>query len=302
MPKYLPSKYFYDKAGDRIFQEIMNCDEYYLFACELEIFRKRTAELAAAMMEPGNPFDLIELGPGDCKKSAYLLRHLVWAGAGFTYIPIDISINVINHLQTQLPVKIAGLTVRGLNGEYLPMIKEATKASGRRKVVLFLGSNLGNMSPAEASLFCRKLRCHLRPGDLALIGLDLKKCPDVILAAYNDKGGITKRFNLNLLERINRELNANFNTGQFEHFPVYDQLSGACKSYLISMTDQQVTLRCDGGEQRIRFVRNEEIFMEISQKYRIDQVDQLAGGAFFRPVRQFFDDRGWFVDALWCAV
>jgi uncharacterized SAM-dependent methyltransferase len=139
MPKYLPSKYFYDKAGDRIFQEIMNCDEYYLFACELEIFRKRTAELAAAMMEPGNPFDLIELGPGDCKKSAYLLRHLVWAGAGFTYIPIDISINVINHLQTQLPVKIAGLTVRGLNGEYLPMIKEATKASGRRKVVLFLG-------------------------------------------------------------------------------------------------------------------------------------------------------------------
>ena len=136
MPKYLPSKYFYDKAGDRIFQEIMNCDEYYLFACELEIFRKRT------------------------------------------------------------------------------------KASGRRKVVLFLGSNLRNMSPAEARLFCRKLRCHLRPGDLALIGLDLKKCPDVILAAYNDKGGITKRFNLNLLERINRELNADFDIGQFEYFPV----------------------------------------------------------------------------------
>jgi uncharacterized SAM-dependent methyltransferase len=113
MPKYLPSKYFYDKAGDRIFQEIMNCDEYYLFACELEIFRKRTAELAAAIMEPRSPFDLIELGPGDCKKSAYLLRHLVLAGAGFTYIPIDISSNVINHLQTEFPMKIAGLTVRG---------------------------------------------------------------------------------------------------------------------------------------------------------------------------------------------
>jgi L-histidine N-alpha-methyltransferase len=138
--------------------------------------------------------------------------------------------------------------------------------------------------------------------NLALIGLDLKKCPDVILAAYNDKRGITKRFNLNLLERINRELNANFNTGQFEHFPVYDQLSAACKSYLISLVDQQVTLWCNGGEQRIRFVRNEEIFMEISQKYRIDQVHQLAGDAFFRPVRQFCDDRGWFVDALWCAV
>jgi L-histidine N-alpha-methyltransferase len=256
MPKYLPSKYFYDKAGDRIFQEIMNCDEYYLFDCELEIFRKRTAELAAAIMAPRSSFDLIELGPGDCKKTAFLLRHLVLAGASLTYIPIDISSNVINHLQTQLPMKIAGLTVRGLNGEYLSMIKEATKASGRRKVVLFLGSNLGNMSPAEARIFCRKLRCHLRPGDLALIGLDLKKCPDVILAAYNDKGGITKRFNLNLLERINRELNADFDIGQFEHFPVYDRSSGACKSYLISLVDQQVTLCCDGGEQRLRFVRN----------------------------------------------
>ncbi len=193
MPKYLPSKYFYDEAGDQIFQEIMNCDEYYPFACELEIFRKRTAELAAAIMQPGSPFDLIELGAGDCKKSAYLLRHLVRAGAGFTYIPIDISSGIIDYLQTALPLKIPGLKVRGLNGEYLPMITEAAKASGRRKVVLFLGSNLGNMSPAEARIFCRRLRCHLKPGDLALIGLDLKKCPDTILAAYNDKAGITKK-------------------------------------------------------------------------------------------------------------
>jgi L-histidine Nalpha-methyltransferase len=302
MPKYLPSKYFYDKTGDRIFQEIMSCDEYYPFACELEIFRKRSADLAAAMMKPGTPFDLIELGPGDCKKSAYLLQHLVQGGAGFTYIPIDISSNIINHLQTRLPVKMAGLTVKGLNGEYLPMIKQAMKASERRKVVLFLGSNLGNMPPAEARVFCRKLRCHLRPGDLVLVGLDLKKCPDIILAAYNDRAGITKRFNLNLLERINRELNADFDIERFEHFPVYDQPSGACKSYLISVADQQVTLWCNGDKHRIRFVRDEEIFMEISQKYRMDQVDHLAAGAFFRPVQRFNDDRGWFVDALWCAV
>ena len=299
--KYLPAKYFYDKAGDEIFQEIMNCDEYYPFACEMEIFRKRTAELAAAIMQPGSPFDLIELGAGDCKKSAYLLRHLVRAGADFTYIPIDISSNIIDYLQTELPVKIAGLEVRGYNGEYLPMITEAAKTSGKRKVVLFLGSNLGNMSPAEARAFCRRLRYHLRPGDLALIGIDLKKRPDIILAAYNDKAGITKRFNLNLLERINRELNADFDPGQFQHFPVYDPSSGACKSYLISLADQEVTLWFDGDVQRFPFVRNEEIFMEISQKYSIEQVDYLAGEAFFKPVQRFYDDRGWFVDALWCA-
>ncbi len=143
MPKSLPSKYFYDATGDRIFQEIMDCGEYYPFGCELQIFRERTAELGTAIMQPGGPFDLIELGPGDCKKSAYLLRHLVQAGARFTYVPIDISSNIIHHLQTELPEKIPGLSVRGLNGEYLPMIKQAAKSHGRRKVVLFLGSNLG---------------------------------------------------------------------------------------------------------------------------------------------------------------
>jgi L-histidine N-alpha-methyltransferase len=300
--KYLPAKYFYDEAGDQIFQEIMNCAAYYPFACELEIFRKRTAELAATIMRPGGAFDLIELGAGDCKKSVYLLRGLVQAGADFTYFPIDISSSMIGYLEKHLPDKIAGLHVRGLNGEYLPMVAEAAKASRKRKVVLFLGSNLGNMSPAEARVFCRRLRCHLRPGDLVLIGIDLKKCPDIILAAYNDKAGITKRFNLNLLERINRELGADFDIGQFQHFAAYDPPSGACKSYLISLADQEVTLWCDGFEQHISLARNEEIFMEISQKYTIDQVDRLAGEAFFRSEERFYDDRGWFVDALWCAV
>jgi L-histidine N-alpha-methyltransferase len=300
--KYLPAKYFYDEIGDQIFQEIMGCSEYYPFACEMEIFRKRTAELAATMMRPGSPFDLIELGAGDCKKSAYLLRGLVQAGADFTYFPIDISSSMIEWLEAHLPKRIAGLNVRGFNGEYLPMVSEAAKASRKRKVVLFLGSNLGNMSPAEARVFCRRLRCHLRPGDMVLIGIDLKKDPDIILAAYNDKAGITKRFNLNLLERINRELGADFDLDRFQHFPVYDPPSGACKSYLISRAEQKVAVWCDGFEHHIQFACDEEIFMEISQKYTMDQVDRLAAEAFFKPMERFHDERGWFVDALWCAA
>ncbi|MBS1665371.1 MAG: L-histidine N(alpha)-methyltransferase [Bacteroidetes bacterium] len=300
--KYLPAKYFYDKEGDAIFQEIMHCNEYYPFACELEIFRKRSAELAAAIEGHRDAFDLIELGAGDCKKSAYLLRQLVLAGADFTYVPIDISSNIIDCLQEQLPLKIPGLKVSGLNGEYLPMLTEATNVSSRRKVVLFLGGNLGNMSPIEARVFCRRLRAHLKVGDSVLIGFDLKKCPETILAAYNDRGGITRRFNLNLLSRINRELSADFDVTRFRHFPVYDPFSGACKSYLISLADQVVTLRCNGDEQRIVFMRDEEIFMEISQKYTIGQVDRLAGEALFRPVERFYDNRRWFVDVLWEAV
>jgi L-histidine N-alpha-methyltransferase len=300
--KYLPAKYFYDRTGDDLFREIMHCEEYYPSSCELDIFRQRTAELSAAITQPGTPFDLIELGAGDCTKSAHLLRRLVRADADFTYMPIDISANIIDHLETRLPIEIWNLSIRGFKGEYLPMIAEAVKTSPKRKIVLFLGSNLGNMNPAEARVFCRQLRCHLRPDDLVLIGIDLKKDPATILAAYNDKAGITKRFNLNLLDRINRELNADFDLEQFDHFPMYDPSTGACKSYLISRRDQIVTLWCDGFEQQIPFHRDEEIFMEISQKYTPAQLDRLAAEAFFEPTKHFSDDKGWFVDVLWRAI
>jgi len=300
-PKYLPSKYFYDKTGDAIFQEIMKCEEYYPFACEMDIFQRWSTEMATTIIQDGTDFDLIELGPGDCEKSINLLRQLVWSGAEFTYNPIDISENVINCLQAKLPQEIFGLNVRGLSREYLPGIKEVTKTSRRRKVVLFLGSNLGNMPPEEALVFCRKLRCHLKPGDVVFTGIDLKKYPATILAAYNDRKGITKRFNLNLLHRINRELNGNIDTFAFEHFASYDPTSGACRSYLISRIEQQAALWCDGREQLIRFACNEEIFMEISQKYTVGDLDRLARNAFFRPLHYFYDSRGWFVDAVWRA-
>jgi L-histidine Nalpha-methyltransferase len=301
-PKYLPSKYFYDKAGDYLFQEIMSCEEYYPFGCELEIFQRKTTALAAPMVRPGTAFDLIELGAGDCTKSVCLLRYLVGEGADFTFTPIDISSNIISYLQSHLSLTIPGLKIKGLSGEYFSMLEKASKLSNKRKVVLFLGSNLGNMSPAESRQFCRELRKQLLPGDMVLIGLDLKKDPRTILAAYNDREGITRRFNLNLLQRINRELHADLDPGKFDHFPVYDPRSGACKSYLISMVDQEVTLRCNGWEETIRFAKDEEIFMEISQKYTVDQVDHLADQASFETLQRFYDSRGWFVDTLWLAV
>src|SRR5262249_40016363 len=149
-------------------------------------------------------FDLIELGPGDCSKSVHLLRRLQATHADFTYVPIDISAGVIESLAAELPVSVPGLRVKGLNGEYFDMLKKDNFLNGHRKVVLFLGSNLGNMPPSEADAFCHRLRTFLRPGDLAVVALDLKKTPAVILAAYNDKKGITRDFNLNLLNRINR--------------------------------------------------------------------------------------------------
>ncbi len=296
-PKYLSSKYFYDAIGDKIFQELMACDEYYPTHCELEIFAEKTAEICDAIIADGDSFDLIELGAGDATKSAYLLRYLLDKRANFTYLPIDISDNVISYLNVTLPVTLPGLQMNGLNGEYFQMLEKAAALSNKRKVVMFLGSNIGNMQADEAEGFCRELRNHLSDGDMLLIGFDLKKNPATVLAAYNDKDGITKRFNLNLLDRINRELGGSFDIDKFAHYPTYDPESGACKSYLVSLEEQDVTI----GNETVSFAKDEFIFMEISQKFTVAQTDKIAKTALFKPIFHFFDSKKWFLDAIWLA-
>ena len=298
-PKFLSSMYFYDAVGDKLFQDLMNCDEYYPTNCELEIFSEKTAEICNAIIGEGDAFDLIELGAGDATKSTYLLKYLLDNGADFSYLPIDISSNVISYLNITLPVTLPDLQMTGLNGEYFDMLTKASTISDKRKVIMFLGSNIGNMPVDVAEEFCMNVHNHLSPGDMLLIGIDLKKNPATILAAYNDKEGITKRFNLNLLERINRELGGDFDINQFEHYPMYDPETGACKSYLVSLADQQVNIN---GMHTIHFAKDEYIFMEISQKFTIQQVDDMARKASFKPVEHFFDGKKWFTDAIWVAV
>ncbi|MGY4538621.1 L-histidine N-alpha-methyltransferase [Mucilaginibacter sp. UYNi724] len=296
-PKHLASKYFYDAQGDKIFQELMACEEYYPTNCEMEIFTAQTAELCKAIIADGDAFDLIELGAGDATKSTQLLKYLIDNKADFTYLPIDISENVISYLNITLPVTLPGIKIEGLNGEYFDMLCKAAAISDKRKVVMFLGSNVGNMPVADAQGFCRELRNNLSERDMLLIGIDLKKNPATVLAAYNDSEGITKRFNINLLARINRELGGDFITRQFDHYATYDPETGACKSYLVSLADQKVKI----GQETILFQKDEYIYMEISQKYAIEEVDDMAVSASFKPLHQFFDSKKWFVDAIWKA-
>lgn len=297
-PKTLNSKYFYDGKGDKLFQEIMDCPEYYPTNCEMEIFRERTKDLATTLKNGFNTFDLVEMGAGDATKSSYLLKELVEMNADFTYMPIDISSTMIAHLEQSLPEKIKGLKVSGLNGEYFDMLEKANQISSRKKVVLMLGGNIGNETPENALDFCRKIRSSLQEGDLVLIGFDLKKNPRTILAAYNDAAGFTRDFNLNLLHRINDELGGNFDTEQFEHYPTYDPATGACKSYLISRTNQEVVI----SGQKFIFKENEFIFMEISQKYSLEETDKMAETTGFKAVNHFLDHKKWFVDTVWQCI
>ena len=294
-PKFMLSKYFYDATGDRIFQQIMEMEEYYLTKAEMEILQYQASQISQAISAEGSAFDLIELGAGDATKSIHLLKSLLDNQAEFSYFPIDISEHVISDLEESLPQKLPGLNMKGLNGDYFDMLKNATELSDRRKVVLFMGANIGNMSITDAGKFCSTLKELLSPKDLLIIGFDLKKNPQQILAAYNDKGGITRSFNLNLLHRINKELDGNFDLNNFEHYASYDPESGACKSYLISLKKQIVNI----GQNAIHFAENEHIFMEISQKYSLNDIDQLAEKTGFKTLKRFFDQHQYFVDAIW---
>jgi L-histidine N-alpha-methyltransferase len=296
--KHLDAKYFYDAEGDKLFQQIMNCDEYYLTNCEMEIFTRQTGAIADVVISGGQPFDLIELGAGDATKSIHLLKKLLAQNAHFTYLPIDISGHVISMLNGTLPLSLPGLKIKGLQGEYFEMLKKAAMLSNRRKVVLFMGANIGNMPVKDAQAFCEELRYHLNPGDMVLMGFDLKKNPETILAAYNDSKGITKAFNLNLLTRINRELGADFDIDQFHHYAMYDPETGSCKSYLVSLKDQEIRLP---DTEVVHFDKDEYIWMEISQKYTREQIALFATRSGFRSVTDFSDSKGWFVDTVWVA-
>ncbi|MEN5379056.1 L-histidine N(alpha)-methyltransferase [Sphingobacterium kitahiroshimense] len=294
-PKKLSSKYFYDSKGDSLFQKIMALEDYYLTKCELDIFKNQTAEIANLINTESKPFDLIELGAGDAMKSTFLLEHLVRKGANFTYMPIDISANILSVLKTNLNNAIPELNIICLEGEYFEMIEKAMTISSNRKVILFLGSNIGNMEIADAEQFCSKLKRKLNQEDNVLIGFDLKKHPKTILRAYDDPTGVTAQFNLNLLVRINHELGANFNINQFEHYQTYDPINGACKSYLISLIDQKVLI----GEHQIHFAENEPIFMEISQKFSPADILKLAHRSGFDSLSELYDSKKWFMDAIW---
>jgi len=294
-PKKLSSKYFYDKTGDGLFQKIMAMPEYYLTKCELDIFKNKTAELADLVIAENESFDLIELGAGDAMKSTYLLKYLVEKNIDFTYMPIDISGNILSVLNEKLKKELPKLEMVTLEGEYFEMLNKAASLSSRKKVILFLGSNIGNMNIEEAERFCFDLNQHLNSGDIVLIGFDLKKNPHVILNAYNDKAGITAAFNLNLLTRINRELGADFYIDHFEHYQTYDPVSGACRSYLVSTEDQKVKI----GNDTISFVENELIDMEVSQKFSDEKIKELGERSGFKMVGELKDSKKWFVDTAW---
>ncbi len=295
--KYLSSKYFYNEKGSKIFQDIMKMPEYYLTDCELEIFSKSKQEILESFTLNNDCFDLIELGAGDGTKTKILLSYFLNRNANFKYSPIDISSDAVLSLLTDLKSELPELRVNGLIGDYFNLIKKIVPNGFSKKIILFLGSNIGNYNKQMSLDFLGKLRDVLNPKDMLFIGFDMKKDPGLIMKAYNDPHGHTAAFNLNLLQRINDELDANFNLNNFFHNEEYSPQTGTAKSYLISKAEQIIKIK--DLNTTIQFTKGEKIFMEMSQKYDLDMINKLALKSGFGVVRNFFDERKYFVNSLW---
>lgn len=277
----------------------MKLDEYYLTRAELSIFQKHQEELLK-IFDSGGAFRIVELGAGDGMKTKVLLKHFQAEGAHFSYCPVDISANVLEELEQNMKAEIPTLKMEPLAGDYFKVLADLKFKNHKRNIAFFLGSNIGNFRHDLAIDFLSSIQSNLQKGDFLLIGFDLKKDPKKILAAYNDSQGVTKAFNMNLLTRINTELDGDFDLEVFDHNPIYDPLTGECRSYLIATKEQTVHLK--SLQKEVHFRQWEPIFMEVSKKYDVTEIETLAQATGFKVVKNLFDDDKLFTDSVWQVV
>ncbi len=296
-PKHLSSKYFYDDEGSRLFQEIMKLPEYYLTRSEREIFRNQTDEIYKAFHADKSEFDLIELGAGDGTKTSLLVDYFLKKNTKFRFVPIDISEEALNFLTEKFHKEFPDLDIQTEQGDYFKTLETFKEKSETRKIILFLGSNIGNFSEEQALDFFKHLREVMNDDDLIFIGFDLHKNPKTIINAYDDSQNVTSRFNLNLLKRINLELGADFNTEEFLHYASYHPIERAARSFLISQKEQTVHIK--SLNKSFKFKQWEPIFMEVSQKYNLEMIEKLANESGFEIAKNFFDKNHFYTNSLW---
>ena len=292
--KAISSKYFYNDMGSKLFQKITKHSDYYLTKKETEILHAIQDELPKVINS--NEIDIIELGPGDGSKSKIIIKGFLRNNYKINYYPIDISRKALQLLGKTLPNN-KNLQIHGIIGEYLLGLKFLKTISKNQQLVLFLGSNIGNFEQGQSKAFIKNIYNCINNNSHTLIGFDIKKDIPILNKAYNDSSGLTKKFNLNLLNRINKDLKGNFKLNKFMHLGAYNPKLGAMESYLISTIEQNVYIK--NLNKNVTFDVYEPIHLEYSFKYSMKDIEHLSSNTGFEIVKNYTDTQKYFIDSLW---
>jgi dimethylhistidine N-methyltransferase len=294
-PKWLPSWLFYDAAGSRLFNQITELPEYYLTRTERSILSERAEEIIGLAAE-GDALRLVELGAGSADKTRLLLNAAVERQDTVFYEPVDVSASALEEAQERIEREIPGVLVTPRVEDYTKGLELDAASFGERRLVLYIGSSIGNFEPEEAQRLLCVVRDALAPSDSILLGVDMVKDQETLLSAYDDAAGVTADFNLNLLTRLNRELGADFDLNHFVHSAVWNAEKSRIEMHLESRKRQNVKI--SALDMSIDFAAGETIHTENSYKYRPGQVEALLSNAGFAPAAKWLDKDKRFVVCL----
>lgn len=287
-PKRLPPALFYDSVGSALFERITELPEYYPTRTERGILERHGEDMLRAA---GPEIELLELGSGSSAKTHLLLRALLQRQEHARYAPIDVSLSALEQAKAALADIFPKLEVRPIHGDYLEGLA-SLEGSGARRLVLFLGSTIGNFDPAQATGFLRAVREPLQSGDALLIGMDLAKAPSILIPAYDDAAGVTAKFNLNVLARLNREAGSDFKLEGFRHVALWNDAESRIEMHLESQARQSV--RVPALDLEINLEKGERIHTENSYKYRPGMGEAILHAAGWTLERTWTDQQNWF--------
>ncbi len=287
-PKILPAKYFYDTYGSELFEQICLLPEYYPTRTETSILRQASAEIAQIT----GVCELVELGSGSSTKTRLLLSAYENLGQPWQYVPIDVSSEILKESALQLHQEYPHLSILGLVGTYEQALLQLPSASLPQRMIVFLGSSLGNFTQEECDRLFNEVRDILQVGDYFLLGIDLHKPKEILEKAYNDSQGVTAKFNLNMLSHLNWRYDGNFDLDTFQHQAIYNQMEKQIEMYLTAKQNQKIQLvKLDLD---IEIKAGESILTEISRKFDLRQMEDFLGQHRLKTVKYWTDEKQWF--------
>jgi L-histidine N-alpha-methyltransferase len=287
-PKHLPAKLFYDEVGSQLFEQITELPEYYLSRTERSILEEHAGDI---LRQAGPALTLVELGAGTATKTCVLIDELLRLQSRSLFYPIDVSPSALEQAVRQLGAEFPSLRVNPIVADYTGGVPALSRISGR-KLVLYIGSSIGNFEPPHAVRILRRIRQTLRSGDALLLGADYAKKPDILVPAYDDAQGVTASFNKNILARLNRELDADFNLDLWRHIALWNKRCSRMEIYLESLIEQQAFL--PALDLDVKFLASERIHTENSYKYTDEMVESILRDSGFTLEHSWSDRKKWF--------